>query len=325
MAWAIVADSDSRFELDTLYRFCRAYQRVQPLEIGELWAIAITLRVVLIENLTRLAAGIVSRLGLRGRGGGFGHEGVAGAAAQKGPGNAARAAEAQRLGNAFGAQLYQRLRDHDPETTPALKWLHRTFAAQGTAADDIVHSEHQRQGAANLSVRNVITSLRLISAVDWAKFFESVSLVDELMRERSSFAAFDFSTRDLYRHAIEEIARRSHCTEMDVARRALDLAQRAQVAGAADAGAPAPQHAHEPGYYLVTAGRPELERELGYRTPWSQRLTRGTRAAVAAVAGGGAAGGGPGGGPPAPPLFLGAAIGALAFLAASDIAVSIVN
>src|ERR1700688_2202305 len=57
--WAIVAHSDSRFELDTLYRFCRAYQRVQALEIGELWAIAITLRVVLIENLTRLAGRIV--------------------------------------------------------------------------------------------------------------------------------------------------------------------------------------------------------------------------------------------------------------------------
>ena len=36
VAWAIVAHSDSRFELDTLFRFCRAYQRVQPLTIGEL-------------------------------------------------------------------------------------------------------------------------------------------------------------------------------------------------------------------------------------------------------------------------------------------------
>ena len=65
LAWAIVAHSDNRFELDTLLRFCRAYQRVQPLTIGELWAIAITLRVMLIENLTRLSAGIVYRLSLR--------------------------------------------------------------------------------------------------------------------------------------------------------------------------------------------------------------------------------------------------------------------
>jgi DNA processing protein len=36
-----------------------AYQRVEPLTIGELWAVAITLRVVLVENLRRLAEAIV--------------------------------------------------------------------------------------------------------------------------------------------------------------------------------------------------------------------------------------------------------------------------
>jgi cyclic beta-1,2-glucan synthetase len=41
-----------------LCRFVRAHQRVQPLTIGELWAVAITLRIVLVENLRRSAAGI---------------------------------------------------------------------------------------------------------------------------------------------------------------------------------------------------------------------------------------------------------------------------
>ena len=44
LAWAFVAHTDSRFELETLRRFVRAYQRVQPLTIGELWALAISLR-----------------------------------------------------------------------------------------------------------------------------------------------------------------------------------------------------------------------------------------------------------------------------------------
>src|SRR5450631_2317267 len=333
LAWAIVAHSDSRFELDTLYRFCRAYQRVQPLTIGELWAIAITLRVVLIENLTRLAAGIVSRLALRERADALADEWLLDDAAQAAPNTAAmRAVEAQRLPNAFGAQLFQRLRDRDPETTPALAWLHRTFAAQNTTADEVVHSEHQRQGAVTLSVRNVITSLRLISAVNWAKFFESISLVDELMRERSSFAGFDFSTRDLYRHAIEDLSRRSHRTEMDVARRALVLAERAALTGGG-ARVSEREHALEPGYYLVSAGRPELERELGYRIPWNQRLARGTRAAGVLGYGGSiavlsiamtaamvfAAG------PPSPAIIPAAVVALLALLAASDIGVSIVN
>src|SRR5271165_993974 len=333
LAWAIVAHSDNRFELETLVRFCRAYQRIQPLTIGELWAIAVTLRVVLIENLSRLAAGIVSRLELRARADALADELLPNDASMAAPNSAAmRVVETQRLPNAFGAQLFQRLRDHDPESTPALVWLHKTFAARNTTADEIVHSEHQRQGAVNLSIRNVITSLRLISSVDWAKFFESVSLVDELMREHSSYAAFDFSTRDLYRHAIEDLSRRSRHTELEVARRALEAARRAASRGSAAAGTPVP-HALEPGYYLVALGRVELERELAYRIPWSQRVARWTRAGgVAGYAGGiallsvamtaalfFAAG--------APTLhgITAAVIVLLALLAASDVAISLVN
>ena len=47
LAWAFVAHTDSRFDPETLTRFVRAYQTVQPLSIGELWAVAITLRIVL--------------------------------------------------------------------------------------------------------------------------------------------------------------------------------------------------------------------------------------------------------------------------------------
>src|SRR5580658_10067662 len=59
VAWAFVAHNDSRFDPEVLRRFVAAYQRVQPLTIGELWAVAITLRVVLVENLRRLAERIV--------------------------------------------------------------------------------------------------------------------------------------------------------------------------------------------------------------------------------------------------------------------------
>ncbi len=335
LAWALVAHSDSRFEPDTLHRFCRAYQRVQPLTIGELWAIAITLRVVLIENLTRLASGIVYRLALRENANTLADKWLMDDAAQTGPDSPAmRPVKGQQLPNAFSAQLFQRLRDHDPETTPGLAWLHRTLASQNTTADDIVHSEHQRQGAVNLSVRNIITSLRLISAVDWAKFFESVSLVDELMRERSSFADFDFTTRDLYRHAIEELSRRSRHTEIEVARRALDAAELAAAnAGDVRKHANVPRHEIEPGYYLVSAGRSTLERELRYRVPWSQRIARWTRGAGVLGYGGGIA---------AVSLALTAAmiffaglpslhaalaifVVLLALAAASDIGISIVN
>src|SRR5690606_332385 len=55
LAWAFIAHTDSHFDPETLARFIAAYQQVQPLTIGELWAVAITLRIVLVENLRRLA------------------------------------------------------------------------------------------------------------------------------------------------------------------------------------------------------------------------------------------------------------------------------
>ena len=65
VAWAFVAHTDSRFEPEMLCRFVQAYQRVQPLTIGELWAVAITLRIVLVENLRRAAERLVNERAAR--------------------------------------------------------------------------------------------------------------------------------------------------------------------------------------------------------------------------------------------------------------------
>ena len=65
IAWGFVAHTDSRFDPETLRRFVRAYQSVEPLTIGELWAVAITLRIVLVENLRRVAQRIVISRGAR--------------------------------------------------------------------------------------------------------------------------------------------------------------------------------------------------------------------------------------------------------------------
>src|SRR5262249_45169635 len=61
ITWAITAHTDSAFTLDHLIRFVNSYQRVVPLTIGELWAMAVTLRITLVENLRRLAQASIRR------------------------------------------------------------------------------------------------------------------------------------------------------------------------------------------------------------------------------------------------------------------------
>ena len=131
------------------------------------------------------------------------------------------------LATAFAVQLVQRLRDLDPKVRPVLLWLDERLVAQGATADDIVHAEHQQQAAMSVTVRNIITSMRLTSAFDWADFFESVCLVDDMLHREPRYTEMDFVTRDTYRHAIEDLSRGSGFSEIDVTTRVVDRARRA--------------------------------------------------------------------------------------------------
>jgi len=289
LAWAFVAHTDSRFDAEMLCRYVRAYQEVQPLEIGELWAIAITLRIVLIENLRRLSERIVRNRFARQEADTLANRllGAGGRIAEPVP-EVLKDHEQAPLLDAFAVQLVYRLRDQDPRVTPALTWLDQRLIMQGTTVEAVVHDEHQRQGTSSVTVRNIITSIRLISDVDWTELVERVSLVDEVLGAASAFAAMDFPTRNLYRSAIEELARGSNHAEIEIARNA--------VVAATDRAATAPSRDEErrgdPGYYLLAGGRRAFEAMLRFRPPlhtWPARLSRafglrGYTIAIASVA-----------------------------------------
>jgi len=275
IAWAYIAHSDSRFDPLTLRRFVRAYQRVQPLTIGELWAVAITLRVVLVENLRRAAERIGNSRDARAAADQIADRllGINGFVSE--PDALLRSYEEDSpFSAAFVVQMVKRLRDQDPRVTPALQWLESRLTSQATNSDEVVHEEHQRQGASNVTVRNIITSMRLISDVNWPDFFEDVSLVDEALRASGDspgdFSAMDFATRNLYRSAIEELSRGSEYSELQVTQVVLDIIKKHAHEGAADVDA----RKNDPGYYLLAAGRRVTERAIGFRAPlrhWPSR------------------------------------------------------
>jgi len=274
IAWAYIAHSDSRFDPQTLRRFVRAYQQVQPLTIGELWAVAITLRIVLVENLRRAAERIVRSRVARQQADDVADRllGVNGSTADL-LALIRYHEQSPSVSPSFVVQIVKRLRDQDPRVTPALMWLEERLAAQGTTSDALVRDEHQRQGASNVTVRNIITSMRMISDVNWPDFFEDSSLVDAVLREASDFASMDFPTRTLYRTAIEQLARGSAHTELEIAR-AVIAATRIGVEDSGSGSILPPNRADDPGYHLLSHGRRAFERAVGYRVPIRARLSR---------------------------------------------------
>jgi len=274
-----MAHTDSRFELETLQRFVRAYQGVQPLAIGELWAVAIHLRVALVENLRRLSELLVRSRQARAQADEVADRllGLNGRPAEHADDVLGRLGGAQ-LRRPFAVQLIQRLRDQGPSIMPALAWLDEKLSAQGRSADEVVAQELHAQAAASATVRNIITSMRWMSSIDWPEFFEGVSLVDEVLRAAPGYAAFDFATRDNYRSQIEVLSRGSGRSEIEVARESVLLAGNATRESAPELPG-VPEHAEEdPGYYLLSRGRSAFERRLGFRVPWRIRLRRFYRA-----------------------------------------------
>jgi cyclic beta-1,2-glucan synthetase len=274
VAWAFVAHTDSLFDPDILCRYLRAFQEVQPLTIGELWAVAITLRIVLVENLRRIAQRVIdSRAGRQ----------AADIVADRLLGAGGRDAEPAEAvlpphdgticSDSFLVQLVHRLRDQDPSIGPALTWLDEQLARQGTSADAVVRDEHQRQVSGSVTVRNIITSMRLVSDVDWTELFERVSLVDDVFRAGSRFHEMDFPTRNLYRSAVEQLARGAALTELETAHAAVAAAARARPGN----GQAPDERLSDPGYYLIAGGRPGFEGEIGFRSParvWPGRVSR---------------------------------------------------
>lgn len=284
LAWAFVAHTDSRFDAALLCRFVRAYQEVQPLTIGELWAVAITLRIVLVENLRRAAERIASARDDRQRADDLADQLIA--AEMPTPSEPVSALlrewDGVDLSMSFVVQLLHRLRDQGPRVAPAMTWLEQRLNAAGTSSDAIVRDEHQRQGASNVTVRNIITSMRAVSAVDWADLFENVSLVDEILRGATPFGSLDFSTRDQYRRAIEVLARNASQSELWIAKRAAVAASKGR-----------DERERDPGYWLIGPGRSDFADSLPAKKrwrDWTERLSataaiRGYIAAVGVVAG----------------------------------------
>src|SRR6266446_2973005 len=266
VAVALIAHTDCRLDTNTLRRFIAAYQTVAPLSTGELWAVAITLRLALVENLRRLALLIVRAREEREEADKLADRLLELAARQPHtliPIISERLGKREELPNTLVVQLTQRLREQDPAVMPVTDWLEKQLRLQNTNIEQIIHAEHQRQAATQVTVGNIIPIMRLLSTLDWRDFFESVSLLEPLLGEdpAGAYSKMEFATRDRYRHVIERISKRTLASELEIARAAVKLAARTRIGEADEVVSPA-SHV---GYYLVDEGLPQLEAQFSYR------------------------------------------------------------
>ncbi len=268
IALETIAHGDGRVDLVGLTRFIAAYESVSPLNLGELWAIPIMLRLALIENLRRVALRIAAGRIDRDLASQWVHAMIT--TVDQDPKSlilvvADMARSNPPMSAPFVSEFVRGLQGQSPALAMALTWVEQRLAEDGQSIEQIVQSGNQIQAADQVTIGNSIGSLRFLASVDWRAFVEFMSVVDQALRGAPDdcYPQMDFGTRDRYRRAIERIARRSEQSEREVAEAALRLAREAAARTDADDGERA-RRAHV-GYYLIGRGLDELERAVRYR------------------------------------------------------------
>ena len=201
IAWAYVAHTDSVLVPVLFTAFLHAYQEVEELTLGELWAFSTTLRVVLLENLRRMADRIARNKVARD---------VAHAAWDKADDLSVHDlddlyAVMQRLGltRSYLTQLWQRMPVERGESiAPLFRWTEQHCPD----ALALIGEGQTAQVDANLTVSNIITTLRLIGQVDWAELIEPVSHSLQVLRRLPSYSRESELTRQQITRAMERLA-----------------------------------------------------------------------------------------------------------------------
>ena len=259
----LISHTDGRVDAQALDGFIAAYQSIVPLQLGELWALPLMLRLALIENLRRVAARISIASRDRNLAAEWADKMIT--TVEQCPSDlilvlADMARSNPPLSGAFLADLTRHLHGQNPNFTLVHGWLEHRLTDAGYSTEQLVLDEGQLQAAEQISVGNSITSLRFLSVHDWPQFVANQSLVEQTLNRDPSgiYGLMDFQTRNRYRHAVEAIAKRSNVSEFDVAFRAIQLSENEPIGNLNS-------RKRHVGYFLVDQGRTVLERLVQMR------------------------------------------------------------
>ena len=273
IALETISYSDARVDPESLSRFVAAYQKVTALKLGELWAIPIMLRLALIENLRRVAARIAAGTFDRDLADFWADQMME--IAERDPKSlilviADMARSNPPMSSSFVAELARRLQGQSPALAMPLNWIEQRLSEAGLTIEQLVQLESQIQAADQVSMSNTIGSLRFLGAMDWREFVETMSVVEQKLREDPErvYGRMDFATRDRYRHVVEQVAKASQLSESDVARKAIQLAHERRTSKDGN------DRAAHVGFYLIDKGLPQLEQAAQARFNAVETLRR---------------------------------------------------
>jgi len=207
IACGLIDTASLQLTPDLIVRFLNAYQEVTPLDIAELWALPVLLRLCSLEELTSAL---------------------------------------ERLDSHLASPL-------------ARSALTPPFIADSLPDD-------------TECVARLTRMLRVLSEISWFELVSKTSVVERVLVKdpAGAYRRMDVESRNRYRTMVEWLARRTKCTEVEVAERVVSHSRRS---GRRSEGSGDSARTHV-GYWLVDSGRDEFEQTIDFRPRLRDRVYR---------------------------------------------------
>jgi cyclic beta-1,2-glucan synthetase len=229
IALELISHTDGRFDEKTLINYVKAYQTHALLSSGELWAIPVMVRIALIENIRRICEKI-----MQSHQQWYKADKLADILLEykdKKPEDFLQIAkehmnQMETIDTSFGEHLLKRLKKHGMETALIIRYIDDRLAEQHTNSESITQLEHKEQAVRQVSMGNSITSIKLVSTLEWTEIFEKLSKVEEILRQDPAaiYSEMDFKSRDRYRHEIETLSKSYKQSEISIAKKLVETA-----------------------------------------------------------------------------------------------------
>ncbi len=251
----LVEITSGNFNEDIIINYLKAYQSASIFSMSELWIFNTVLVLAVIERIREISGDIYRNQLEREKVMRLDFEDTFSALNQikEDIGNS------PMVSSSYVEYLVRITRRENEKYEYISRYLTHKLREYDTTIEKTVELALRTQSLHKNQIGNLITSLNKISQLDWNNIFESVSIVEGILRKDPSgvYLQMDFESRDHCRHEIEAFSRRYGINETKVAMKLLDLSEKAKEDGK-------PLRETHVGYYLTEKGREKLISLLGF-------------------------------------------------------------
>ena len=251
----LVEITNGNFNEEIIINYLKAYQNASMFSMGELWIFNTMLVLAVIERIKEISDDIFRNQLEREKVKSLDFEDMSYAIEQikKDIGNAST------VSTSYIEYLVRMTRREHEKYESVSQYLKHKLMEYDTSIEKIVELAMRTQSSHKNQIGNLFTSLNNISLLNWNNIFESVSVVENILRKDPSgvYTLMDFESRDHYRHQIESLSRKFEMNETKIALKSLDLSEKAK-------NQDAPLRKTHIGYYILGNGRNELISSMGF-------------------------------------------------------------